>query len=102
MCSDFGHEIFVHSDLGTAKKVKGPLNYNINLKIGLDTVIASSREQPVKKHNFFQIFFYQRAFFMVKTEVTALCGWCFLILTLFSSLSLQNHTWIIEQHFVSL
>ena len=27
MCSDFGHEIFVHSDFGTAKKVIGPLIY---------------------------------------------------------------------------
>ena len=30
MCSDFGHEIFVHSELGTAKKVIGPLVYNEN------------------------------------------------------------------------
>ena len=27
MCSDFGREIFVHSDLGTAKKVIGSLLY---------------------------------------------------------------------------
>ena len=27
MCSDFEREIFVHSDLGTAKKVKGPLTF---------------------------------------------------------------------------
>ena len=31
MCSDFGRKIFVHSDLGSAKKVIGSLLYNMKI-----------------------------------------------------------------------
>ena len=48
MCSAFGRKIFVHSDLGNAKKVNGPLYYDLAKRFKCVILVLWSNGCPDK------------------------------------------------------